>query len=90
MNYEKIYRKAIGTWGEDAQIMVAMEECSELIQAICKYYREPDIYMRREGIIDEIADVTIMCEQLSLIFGIEEVNNRIDFKINRLEKRLEN
>lgn len=88
MDKNNLLKLAIEIYGEDAQIMMAIEECSELIQAICKFYRDPDTYMRREAVIDEIADVTIMCEQLRLIFGAELVDKRKEYKLKRLETRM--
>ena len=44
----------------------------------------------REDIIDELADVRIMCRQMELMFQAEdEVSNRIDFKVGRQVKRLD-
>lgn len=64
---------------------MAIEECSELIKAILKFRRsnakDSDL---RDAVIDEIADVQIMLTQLGIIFNcVEEVNERIDFKIDR-------
>lgn len=43
----------------------------------------------RDAIIDEIADVQIMLTQLGIIFNcVEEVNERIDFKIDRQMGRI--
>lgn len=39
VNKETIYKNAIMTYGEIAQIDVAIEEMSELIQALSKYKR---------------------------------------------------
>ena len=56
-----------------------------LIKAILKFRRsnakDSDL---RDAVIDEIADVQIMLTQLGIIFNcVEEVNERIDFKIDR-------
>ena len=59
----------------------AIEECSELIKAICKGYTE--------NIIEETADVMIMCEQLKLIYGAEEVDKVYKKKLERLARRME-
>lgn len=39
MNRTNILKDAITTYGEDKQIDMMIEECSELIQALCKYKR---------------------------------------------------
>ena len=55
-----------------------------------KFMRDPD---RMEdaipSIIEEVADATIMLEQLRLIFGInDEVCEAMDAKIERLKERV--
>lgn len=79
-------QKIIDTYGADKQQDVAIEECSELIKAICKYKRTLD---HVENIVDEIADVEIMLNQLKIIFECTgEVEDRIEFKINRQLERI--
>lgn len=83
---KEIYEKALRTWGTQAQIMMALEEMSELTKELCKHFRESH---NGAEIIDEVADVTIMMEQLRLIFGINEaVCEQMDVKMLRLKKRL--
>lgn len=80
----------VETYGWDKQEDMAIEECSELIKAILKFRRsnakDSDL---RDAVIDEIADVQIMLTQLGIIFNcVEEVNERIDFKIDRQMGRI--
>ena len=80
----------VETYGNDAQEDMAIEECSELIKAILKFRRsnakDSDL---RDAVIDEIADVQIMLTQLGIIFNcVAEVEDRIDFKINRQMGRI--
>ena len=80
----------VETYGSDKQEDRAIEECSELIKAILKFRRsnaqDSDL---RDAVIDEIADVQIMLTQLGIIFNcVEEVNERIDFKIDRQMGRI--
>lgn len=80
----------VETYGSDKQEDMAIEECSELIKAILKFRRsntkDSDL---RDAVIDEIADVQIMLTQLGIIFNcVEEVNERIDFKIDRQMGRI--
>lgn len=83
---KEIYEKALKTWGSQAQLMVAIEEMSELTKELCKHYRGRQ---NGEELVDEIADVTIMMEQLRLIFGINEaVCEQMDVKMLRLKKKL--
>lgn len=65
MTGKEIYQKAIETYGAEAQIRQMMEELAELIVA--------EIEGEREGIVEEIADVVIMCMQMREIMGMKEV-----------------
>ena len=68
--------------------IVAIEEMAELQKAILKHRRYTGDETRAE-IIDEIADVEIMIEQLKIIFSCKkEVESRIDYKIERQIKRI--
>ena len=40
MNIKEIFAKAITAWGEKSQINMVVEECSELIHAICRFNRK--------------------------------------------------
>ena len=80
----EILTAAIEKYGEKAQEEVAIEEMSELIQAICHKHRG-----REHNIAEEIADVEIMLEQLKIINGCRNKVLLIKAaKILRLEKRL--
>jgi len=77
---------AINTWGLDAQLAMAQEECAELIVDISHVFR------RRKDIDDlaeEVADVYCMLRQLELAIGEDKVQAQIDFKMDRLQKRLD-
>ena len=69
----KVFTEAIAKYGEEKQMRIAQEECAELIQAISKYIRaqsNPDgRYLERAkaNLIEEIADVSIMVDQLKLM-----------------------
>lgn len=86
-------KKIIASSDKATQIDKAIEECSELIKALLKerYAREIEIPTRREEIIEEIADVLIMCWQLQVIFEIpdDEIRKTMEGKIKRTLKRLE-
>lgn len=95
MSYEErrvVYEAAIEHFGEDVQIWVALEEMSELIKALAKIYRLPGhapLEPQIAALVDELADVTIMMEQLRIIYGMnEEVQDRMDFKVRRLQQRI--
>lgn len=66
---EEICKDAIDLWGIDAQLDMVVEECSELIKAICKYKRSSHKEMDSLHIAEEHADVLIMLDQLSYIMS---------------------
>lgn len=73
---EELY-KAAALIGERAQILVAIEEMSELTKALLKYIRHEDFNQGDyddivESIAEERADVSIMLNQLAVIFGKNE------------------
>lgn len=80
---ENLCRKAMEIYGFPAQAAM-VEECSELTNAICKFRRGR---VGNDDIITEIADVIIMCEQLSYYFGKEKVELEKERKKARKIKR---
>ena len=80
----EILTAAIRTYGDKAQEEMAIEECSELIQAICHKHRG-----REYNIAEEIADTEICLEQLKIINGCSnEVEAIKKFKLDRLYQRV--
>lgn len=83
----ELLREAINHYGPDAQMNVAVEECSELQKEICKHFRGCD---NRDHLAEEVADVAIMLQQLILIFGMgDEVSTYVRRKQARLRDRME-
>ena len=82
----KTYTKAMLAFGERNQLIVAIEELSECQKEICKILRGGEDF---RNLAEEIADATIMLEQIQLIFSINDcVCNFMDEKIKRLEDRV--
>ena len=81
----EILTDAIYTYGENSQIWMAIEEMSELSNALAKYRRGR---VTREDVCEEIADVAIMIIQLSKIFGQDDISDYLESKLDRLNKRL--
>jgi len=82
-----VYREAYELWGLDLQILLLAEEASELVHAAIGYIRiKPE---SRERLTEEIADVKIMIEQVSLLLGLDaQVENIVNEKIERLQQRI--
>ena len=91
---EELYQKAIEKWGAVSQIEMLNEESIELALAVRKFLRNnrnPEYeFTNSTNLIEEIADVEIMIEQLCYIFMNfrEQIQDVKDFKLQRLEKRI--
>lgn len=100
----KIMKAAIEKYGAGGQLGVVIEECSELIQAICKYQRaksnsktsQRDLDRRIDALIEEAADVQIMIDQLAMmksewdpVVYSDMFSTMREEKLARLQKRLE-
>jgi NTP pyrophosphatase (non-canonical NTP hydrolase) len=87
-----ILEKAIRHYGAKNQMGVACEESAELIQAISKCLRYKDDIEARNNLVEEIADVLIMIDQLKIIMNIKdyEIECYRRYKLERLERRIEN
>jgi NTP pyrophosphatase (non-canonical NTP hydrolase) len=86
----EIYRGCFDKWGATAQVDMMIEEMAELTQALCKVKRVPESSTRAYAVNEEIADVTIMLEQMMFFFHSEEIVLKIkQEKLTRLVTRLE-
>lgn len=70
MNKEKIFKALVHKFGVENQLIVAIEELSELQKELCKSLRKEE---NKANICEEIADVEIMLEQIKLLFDIADV-----------------
>jgi NTP pyrophosphatase (non-canonical NTP hydrolase) len=82
---EEFYNKVIAKFGIDKQTWQAIEEMGELMTAINQLKRGRISYT---DVCTEIADVQIMMEQLSIIYGKKIVESEKIKKIERLKNRL--
>lgn len=85
---DRFYKEVIDTYGVENQIMMLFEEMAELQKEICKNFRGRE---NRDHIIEEMADVFIMMNQLQIIFDVKdkELADVTEYKVYRLKKRLE-
>ena len=86
MMEEEIYREAIRQWGTKAQLLMWLEESSELNHAICAYLRGRE--GAKEGVIEEMADCQIMLNQLKIVFEGDGFARLKTQKLLRLQERL--
>ena len=95
---DELYNRVINTKGTGHQLVVLIEELSELIQAVTKYKRSNKL-IELDQVICELADVEIMIEQLKLMIrtklangSSDKLNDRLrsvrNEKLNRLSNHL--
>ena len=86
MEANEIYKKAIEKWGVSLQLVMAIEEMSELTKEISKHLRGK---LDKNKIAEEIADVEIMMEQLKILFDNDKkVKEEKALKLLRLSQIL--
>lgn len=84
----EVLQRALDTYGSAMQIVVMMEEMSELQKELCKYLRGK---CSPASIAEEIADVEIMIEQMKMLLCCaEDVRSVRKRKVERLKERLDN
>lgn len=84
---KSVYNAALLQYGANKQLFVAIEEMSEVQKEICKMLRgKGDI----EHLAEEIADATIMFEQIRLFWDLnDKVCEYMDSKVKRLWERID-
>lgn len=82
-----VVEKAIETFGEEMQTFIAIEEMAELMKELSKKMRGST---NKDSIIEEIADVYIVLNELMIMNGIDlnDVVNVMNSKLERLNERL--
>lgn len=83
--HKAIMEKAVETWGVEDQFMMAIGECGEFVTLAGRHVQGR---LDKEQIIDEVADVLVMMHQMALIYGEQEVRDRIEFKMNKVFGKL--
>lgn len=90
MTKRELYEKLIATFGTENQITKCVEELNELGQALCKVNsRDTNKALATKSVIEEIADVEIMLEQIKMILAIDEqeVKRMKSFKLHRTARK---
>ena len=97
LNYEKNITFIADHYGETEQLIQTAEECDELGHAVLRYRRAlidgntsaETLRNANAALIDEIADVLIMCEQMMYIEGCQgDVEKMISIKLARQVERI--
>ena len=87
-----LYERNIKYHGIEQETTIAMEECSELIKAISKCKRYGFVDKHCDNLIEEIADVLIIINELQLIYDISDndIENIKNTKMDRMDYRIKN
>lgn len=85
---KKILKKAIDKWGRDMQIKKIEEEALELGLAISRLNNPTkDKKALEDNLYDELGDMMIMMEQAKLLFDEERINERVRFKMDKMNEK---
>lgn len=79
--------QALEHFGNEPQIRQTMEECAELIVALNKSLRDPENTFK--NVLEELADVTIMLEQMKQLYDVDlEFDDILEEKMDKLRSYL--
>ena len=87
-----VLKRAIVTYGKEEQMMMMVEEASELIQAINKVRRaknDAEEIEAMEHLAEEVADCFIVLMQMKLMVCNRRVDKILNYKMNRLKENLD-
>lgn len=106
LNDEKtiqLFDRFLETYGETGEVVICIEEMSELSKELAKYIRYKNYQEKYESeanfkkleeiktnIIEECADVLICASQIRHIFGESAVDETITKKLQKGQNQLEN
>lgn len=95
------FRDILNNFGLTSQRIKAKEELAELIVSISKDsyldvntfgFHQKRVHVSdetKQSVIEEIADVYIMLVQLSLVYGVSNIEQKIEDKLNRTIYRIQ-
>lgn len=85
---KEILLKAIEKWGESTQINKIQEEALELSLVINQRNcptKDPE--QMEASLYDELADMKIMMAQAEILFDADRINERVKFKLDKLNRK---
>lgn len=80
----QLFDLVLSKWGIINQVFMVMEECGELLNVLAKAKRGR---ASKEEIITELADVSIMVEQMAFYYGEKDFLVEKERKLQRLKVR---
>ncbi len=85
---KEILQKAIDKWGRDTQINKIQEEALELALVLNqRNCPTKDINLMESNLYDELADMKIMMAQAEILFDAGRIDERVQFKLERLQSK---
>jgi len=84
---KNLYEDCMDFWGLEKQLRAVQEECAELILAVSHYLRSRKT--GHENLIEELADVRLITDQIIHHFGKHEIECVIDVKSDMVKEKLE-
>ena len=88
---QELYKKALKKWGLKSQVAAAIEEFSELNVELAKYLNNKRGGTFEIELLDELADASIMIEQMAIAFNLQdELIERKGKKLKVLERYIKN
>lgn len=91
LTIRKTTHAVLNEFGPIYQQLKAIEELGELSAALARSALTDSLPSKKQhaSVIDELADVTIVLDQMIHWYGEAEVKERIQFKLARLQKLLD-
>ena len=87
-----VLKRAITTYGKEEQMMMMVEDASELIQVRNKVRRDmndAEAIEAMEHLAEEVADCFIVLMQMKLMVCKKRVDEILNYKMNRLKRNLD-
>lgn len=82
------YQQILEYHGYERQLLKLIEESNELGASIARFLGEET--RERDDIVSEMADVFVLIRQMAIIFGENEIEKEVKFKLDRELERIRN
>lgn len=80
------YQQILEHYGYEHQLLKLIEESNELGASIARFLGEDS--GERDNFVSEMADVLVLIRQLTIIFGDNEIEKEVEFKLDRQIQRI--
>lgn len=80
------YQQILEYHGYERQLLKLIEESNELGASIARFLGEET--RERDDIVSEMADVLVLIRQMAIIFGENEIEKEVEFKLDREIERI--